>query len=40
MIGQVYEVKELNFLIYYRIRKKPVLAIEVDGYEYHKGSTV
>lgn len=40
MIGQVYEVKEVNFLIYYRIRKKPVLAIEVDGYEYHKGGTV
>ena len=26
----------LDFLIYNRIGKKPVLAIEVDGYEYHK----
>ena len=30
----------LDFLIYNRIGKKPVLAIEVDGYEYHKGDTV
>lgn len=30
----------LDFLIYNRIGKKPVLAIEVDGYEYHKGNTV
>ncbi|MDE5777626.1 MAG: DUF2726 domain-containing protein, partial [Lachnospiraceae bacterium] len=30
----------LDFLIYSRITKKPVLAIEVDGYEYHKGDTV
>jgi hypothetical protein len=30
----------LDFLIYNRISKKPVLAIEVDGYEYHKGDTV
>ena len=30
----------LDFLIYNRIGKKPVLAIEVDGYEYHKKDTV
>ena len=30
----------LDFLIYSRIGKKPVLAIEVDGYEYHKKDTV
>ena len=30
----------LDFLIYNRIGKKPVLAIEVDGYEYHKEDTV
>lgn len=30
----------LDFLIYNRISKKPVLAIEVDGYEYHKKDTV
>jgi hypothetical protein len=29
----------LDFLIYNRIGKKPVLAIEVDGYEYHKDGT-
>ncbi len=29
----------LDFLIYNRIGKKPVLAIEVDGYEYHKKDT-
>lgn len=29
----------LDFLIYNRIGKKPVLAIEVDGYEYHKEGT-
>lgn len=29
----------LDFLIYNRIGKKPVLAIEVDGYEYHKKET-
>lgn len=29
----------LDFLIYNRISKKPVLAIEVDGYEYHKEDT-
>lgn len=30
----------LDFLIYNRIGKKPVLAIEVDGYEYHNEETV
>lgn len=30
----------LDFLIYNRISKKSVLAIEVDGYEYHKENTV
>ncbi len=30
----------LDFLIYNRIGKKPVLAIEVDGYGYHKEDTV
>ena len=29
----------LDFLLYNRISKKPVLAIEVDGYEYHKEDT-
>ena len=27
----------LDFLIYNRIGKKPMLAIEVDGYKHHKG---
>lgn len=30
----------IDFLIYNRISKKPVLAIEVDGYRYHKENTV
>lgn len=30
----------LDFLIYNRISKKPVLVIEVDGYEYHKENTM
>lgn len=30
----------IDFLIYNRISKKPVLAVEVDGYEYHKADTV
>ena len=30
----------IDFLIYNRISKKPVLAIEVDGYKYHKNGTV
>ncbi len=34
------QATHLDFLIYNRISKKPVLAIEVDGYEYHKEDTV
>ena len=30
----------LDYLIYNRICKKPVLAIEVDGYSYHKEDTI
>lgn len=30
----------VDFLLYNRISKKPVLAVEVDGYEYHKNDTV
>lgn len=30
----------IDFLLYNRISKKPVLAIEVDGYEFHKENTV
>ncbi len=30
----------IDFLLYNRISKKPMLAIEVDGYEYHKKDTV
>ncbi len=30
----------VDFLLYNRISKKPVLAVEVDGYEYHKGNTI
>lgn len=30
----------IDFLIYNRIGKKPVLAIEVDGYGYHRADTV
>lgn len=29
----------LDFLIYDKITKKPILAIEVDGYKYHKSDT-
>ena len=29
----------IDFLLYNRISKKPVLAIEVDGYDYHKTGT-
>lgn len=29
----------IDFLLYNRISKKPVLAIEVDGYDYHKAET-
>jgi len=30
----------LDFLIYNRIGKTPILAIEVDGYAYHKKDTL
>lgn len=30
----------LDFLIYNRITKKPVLAVEVDGFHFHKDGTV
>ena len=30
----------IDFLIYNRISKKPILAVEVDGYKYHKADTV
>lgn len=30
----------LDFIIYNRISKKPVLAIEVDGYRFHKNNTI
>ena len=30
----------LDFLIYNRISKEPVLAIEVDGFHFHKPGTV
>ena len=30
----------LDFLIYNKLGKNPVLAIEVDGYEYHKSKSI
>ncbi|UOU97200.1 DUF2726 domain-containing protein [Chryseobacterium daecheongense] len=30
----------LDFLIYNKLGKNPVLAIEVDGYEYHKQASI
>ena len=30
----------LDFLIYNRITKKPILAVEVDGFHFHKEGTV
>lgn len=32
-------VSHLDFLIYSRVSKRPILAIEVDGYRYHKEGT-
>ena len=32
-------VSHLDFLIYNRVSKRPILAIEVDGYRYHKEGT-
>lgn len=36
----MHPATHIDFLLYNRISKKPVLAIEVDGYEYHKKDTV
>ena len=30
----------VDFLVYNRISKKPVLAVEVDGYDFHKTNSV
>ena len=35
----MHPATHIDFLIYNRISKKPVLAVEVDGYEYHKADT-
>lgn len=35
----MHPATHLDFLIFNRISKKPVLAIEVDGYKYHKTGT-
>lgn len=32
----IHPATHIDFLIYNRINKKPVLAVEVGGYEYHK----
>ena len=32
-------VSHLDFLIYNRVSKRPILAIEIDGYRYHKEGT-
>ena len=29
----------MDFLLYNRVGKKPILAIEVDGYTFHKSGT-
>lgn len=34
------ENTHLDFLVYNRVSKKPVLAVEVDGYAFHKSGTV
>lgn len=36
----MHPATHIDFLLYNRISKKPVLAVEVDGYEYHKEDTV
>ena len=36
----MHPATHLDFLLYNRISKKTVLAIEVDGYRYHKDGTV
>lgn len=35
-----YPLTHLQFLIYNKLGKSPVLAIEVDGFEYHKQGTL
>ena len=35
----MHPATHIDFLIYNRISKKPILAVEVDGYEYHKEDT-
>lgn len=34
------ENTHLDFLLYNKVSKKPVLAIEVDGYSHHKEGTI
>ena len=35
----MHPATHIDFMIYNRISKKPILAVEVDGYEYHKKDT-
>lgn len=35
----MHPATHLDFLIFNRISKKPLLAVEVDGYEYHQSGT-
>lgn len=35
----MHPATHIDFLLYNRISKKPMLAVEVDGYEYHKADT-
>ncbi|MDE6857177.1 MAG: DUF2726 domain-containing protein, partial [Alistipes sp.] len=36
----LHPATHIDFLLYNRISKRPVLAIETDGYEFHKAGTV
>ena len=36
----LHPATHIDFLLYNRVSKQPVLAIETDGYEYHKAGTV
>ena len=36
----IFNNASLDFLIVYKITKRPILAIEVDGWKYHKRGTV
>ena len=36
----MHPATHIDFLLYNRISKKPVLAVEVDGYAYHKADTI